>query len=221
MKHRKLFLILGVVLLLGVGVAGYFFQVQAFLPHKKITIILPFDSRYDSETQLIPMGETIYHPKPQVPKGHPGIDFVSNTPYPFLASADGTITKMGHGSSDGIDIYLSSGVYNIVYKEMDESKMFVKVGQKVKVGDKIAMPNPKYGSGKPGDPTTSVHYSVHWEFASASVLLDRFCPVSYFTPDSKNRIEAIWARVSPTDFSNMKQHFPNICSGDYANAVEK
>lgn len=219
---KKIIMSVGLVIFLSIlGFVGYFVQLQAFLPHKKIQIILPFDAKYDSATSLIPMGETIYHPKPKVPKGHPGIDFGSQVAYPFIASADGMITKMNHGSSDGIDIYLTSGAYSIVYKEMDESKMFVKVGQKVKQGDKIAYGNPKHGSGGPGTENDLVHYSVHWEFASASFLKDRYCPVNYFTEDSRKRIEAIWANVKPTDFQDMKQQFPEICSGDYAGVEEK
>lgn len=212
-KHKKIIItVLGVVLTPILALGFTILQPQAFLPHKKIQIILPLETKYDSVTALIPMGETIYHPN--APKGHPGIDFGSDTAYPFIASADGKITKMTHGSSDGIDIYLSSGAYSIVYKEMDESKMFVKVGDKVKQGDKIAMPNPKNIEGR-------IHYSVHWEFASASVILDRYCPMNYFTPESQTRIEEIWARVKPTDFNGMKQRFPNICSGGYEGVEEK
>jgi hypothetical protein len=38
------------------------------------------------------------------------------------------------GSSDGIDITLTSGAYNIVYKEMDPDNVFVKMGQQGKAG---------------------------------------------------------------------------------------
>ena len=213
-KHKERWLVLGSIFALILVAAGYFFQVQAFLPHQRIQIILPFDSKHDAGMTLIPMGETIFHPKPQVPKGHPGIDFGSRVDYQVISSSDGTVTRLTHGSSDGIDVYVSSGVYNLVYKEMDESKLAVKKGQKVKKGEAIGYPNPKMG----GD--GSYHYQVHWEFASASVLLDRFCPINFFTPESKTRIEAIWANVKPTDFNNMKQKFPNICSGDYAGAEE-
>ena len=92
--------------------AELFLRFDAYFPHQKIQIILPFAAQYDSVTSLIPMGETIYHPKPQVPNGHPSIDFVSQQSYPFIAAADGKVNKiiMG-GSSDGADVVVGSGDY--------------------------------------------------------------------------------------------------------------
>lgn len=216
-KHKKLkiaLIILGVILLIVGLLAVKLLRIDAYLPHKHISIILPFEPQYDSVTGLIPMGETIYHPKPQAPRGHPGIDFGAQVPYPFIASADGTISEIKKGgSSDGSDIYINSGAYLIVYKEMDSNNIFVKVGQKVKQGDKIAMPDPKVQDGH-------THYSTHWEFASASPIRDRYCPLTYFTPESRARIEAIWANVKLTDTGGVKTKFPYICSGDYYNRVD-
>ena len=210
--------IVGVLILLAVCVASYALRLDAFLPHQKISIILPFDAQYDAVTGMIPMGETIFHPKPQSPRGHPGIDFGGQVPYPFIASADGVISRMvPMGSSDGIDIYLTSGEYSIVYKEMDPNRVFVTVGQHVKQGDKIAMPDPKVQD--PNKPN-EVHYSTHWEFGSVSPVRDRFCPLTYFTPESRARIEAIWSHVSDTDAGGVKRQFADICSGDYAGRVE-
>jgi len=216
-RARLILVPLGLLVFGGLVAAEFVLRLDAYLPHKKLQIILPFAAQYDSTTALIPMGETIYHPKPQVPNGHPGIDFVSQQSFPFIASADGKITKMlKGGSSDGTDITLHSGAYNIVYKEMDPDHVFVKVGQKVRQGDKIALPDPKRDPQHP----ENIHYSTHWEFASVSPLRDRFCPLSYFTDESRGRIEVIWAEVQPADFDHMKQHFPSICSGDYANRME-
>jgi len=216
-RAKLIFIPLGVLLLAGLVAAQTLLHLDAFLPHKKIQIIMPFDAQYDNATSMIPMGETIFHPKPQVPNGHPGIDFVSQQSFPFIASADGKITKMIlGGSSDGIDITLTSGAYNIVYKEMDPDNVFVKMGQQVKQGGRIAMPNPK----RDPEHAENVHYSTHWEFASASPIRDRFCPLTYFTAESRARIEAIWDTVKPTDFQNTKQQFPYICSGDYYNRTE-
>lgn len=213
-KHKRLLVGLGVIILILLSVFGYLLRLDAFLPHKKIEIILPFAAQYDSSTLMIPMGETIYHPKPKSPLGHPGIDFGGQVSFPFIASTDGKITRIIEGgSSDGSDIYLSHGAYNIVYKEMDTNNIYVKVGQKVKQGDKIALPNPKVDGG-------NTHYSTHWEFASASPIRDRYCPLTYFTPESRARIEAIWEHVKPTDNGGVKAKFPYICSGDYYNRVE-
>lgn len=223
-KHKKLYIFLGIfgiILTTAMGILGTKLRLDAYIPHKKIIVILPFDAQYDSVTGMIPMGETIYHPKPKSPLGHPGIDFGGQVAFPFIASADGKITKIiKGGSSDGSDIYLSSGAYSIVYKEMDSNNIFVKVGQKVKQGDKIAMPDPKQEPARPNEPNGGIHYSTHWEFGSASPIRDRYCPLTYFTPESKARIEAIWAAVKPTDAGGVKTKFPDICSGDYHNRVE-
>lgn len=223
-KHKKLYITLGILVTVFVVALSFFaikLRFDAYLPHEKIQIILPFDAQYDKATSLIPMGETIYHPKPMAPMGHPGIDFGSQIAYPFIASADGTISKILKGaSSDGSDVYLDSGAYSIVYKEMDSNHIFVTVGQKVKQGDKIAMPDPKVDPARANDPNGNVHYSTHWEFASASPIRDRYCPLTYFTSESRTRIETIWVSVKPTDNGGVKQQFPYICSGDYYNRVE-
>jgi hypothetical protein len=59
---------------------------------------------------------------------------------------------------------------------------------------------------------------IHWEFGSTSPIIDRFCPLTYYTPDSLTRIEAIWAH---TDTPEMKARYPKICNGNYDGKAEK
>lgn len=200
-------------LILALVVVLSFLRLDAFLPHDKVSIILPFDQQYDKSTRIIPMGETIHHPKSESPKGHPGIDFGSQESYPFIAAMDGKISKIEYVEGAGNNITLNNGAYNVVYAEMDHKNTYVAKGQKVKQGDKIALPYPKEDGG-------NKHYSVHWEFASISVIRDRFCPNSYFTDDSRQRIDAIWERVKKEDNSEMTKQFPHICSGDYYNRTD-
>jgi murein DD-endopeptidase MepM/ murein hydrolase activator NlpD len=209
------------IILLGIGslfliiaiVMGYFLQVQAFLPHEKIKIILPFAPKYDDQTKMIPMGETIFHPKTESPNGHPGIDFQWDEEVPLISASDGIVTGFDHGSSNGIDIYVQTGFYNVIYKEMNESNVAVKVGQKVSKNDLIGYPDGITIEGR-------THYQVHWEFASISPILDRYCPVTYFEEESQTRIAKIWDKMRPEDNQNMKKQFPNICSGDYFGRVD-
>ena len=213
-KAIKITLMIFIILL--IILSWFLFDPLAFLPHSRLQIVLPFDSQYDSSTGMIPMGETIFHPKPQVPHGHPGIDFQWNTSVPIIASADGIITSIQHGSSNGIDVEIRNGVYALRYKEMDEKTLSsnIKILHFVKKGEFIGNPDATIG----GD--GKKHYQLHWEFASNSVIKDRFCPLTYFTNDSLMRINSIWDNVSPQNNQNMKLQFPYICSGDYYNKTE-
>ena len=63
------------------------------MPHERVTISLPFSKENEAQW-LIPMGETIAHPKPQVPHGHPGIDFIWDHSTPIIAVASGTVANI-------------------------------------------------------------------------------------------------------------------------------
>ena len=157
------------------------------------------------------MGETIFHPKPPTPSGHPGIDFQWNERTPIIASSDGIIININHGSSHGIDVIIRESVYELRYKELDESSLGenIKINHNVKRGDFIGFPG-----GIPGG-DGKLHYQLHWEFASSSPAEDRFCPMTYFYPESRERIQNIWDNVSLEAYQGLKKRFPYICSGDY------
>ena len=61
-------------------------------------------------------------------------------------------------------------------------------------------------------------FNLHWELASPSPILDRWCPVNYFETESRRSIEGVWANVPANH--NVKSKFPDIRSGDYANKTE-
>jgi hypothetical protein len=67
--------------------------------------------------------------------------------------------------------------------------------------------------------------TFHWEFASTSSNLDRWCPMQYFDDASRTSIEQVWANTSDSNFVDMpelKERFPDICSGPiYKTAYEK
>ena len=191
-----------VVLVLILGLAWVMFRPDSYLPHQRITIAVPFSSD-NPPSWLIPMGETINHPKPQVPKGHPGIDFAwpPGEAARVLSSSDGVVSSIKQGASEGNlwDVEVKNGYYLLRYKELKDYNHALKKGSSVKTGDYIGMPG-------------TIANGFHWEFASASLLRDRFCPVTYFDPASLALINRIWAQT-PND--QMKQQFPYICSGDY------
>jgi len=221
--------------LLSIGVlAGIFcvfmLPISFYLPHQKPVIILPFDPQYDSNCALMPMGEKIAHP--DAPSGHPGIDFgfsevTKNVPY--IASMDGTISKIkiypnrelkGQGGKEPLsineaDVVIRNGPYQTVYSEMDADSLpaYIKRGAKISQGDFIG-----YGNFTTGVKPGTKREMIHWEFGSISPLIDRFCPLTYFTVESETRIEKIWVQ---TDWPEMKALYPNICNGDYDGKAEK
>ena len=186
--------------------------VQTYLPHKKITIRVPYEF-VDVPDVMIPMGETINHPKPQVPNGHPGIDFGydGSKLHNVVASADGTVTSIKKGASNPgkWDIEISNSFYLLRYKEMEDYNPLFQPGHKVKEGDFVG----HYGIYQEKD--GNVHEQIHWELASTSLLRDRFCPLTYFDAQSLKSINTLWAKVPPEANQNMKAQFPYICSGDY------
>ena len=192
-------------------------QPQTYLPHQHIVISLPFAPEDGTGALLTPMGETIYHPKPQVPNGHPGIDFAWNHSVSIISSSDGTVIQViNESESSGLaDVTVSSSVYELRYKELASGSIGnnIKVGAKIKKGDFIGNAGPGWHMGINLEDT----YGIHWELGSPSLIRDRFCPLTYFDADSLSRINKIWAN-HPLD--DMKQNFPYICSGDYFNKTD-
>src|SRR5262245_34904746 len=113
MKHKKLWFGLGIPVLLILAVA--FVAFGPALPHKKVSLILPFAPEADALTGLIPMGETKFHPKPAAPHGHPGIDFGGEEQFALIAAMDGTVTKVDSSPKDVkesmYDIIIVNGPY--------------------------------------------------------------------------------------------------------------
>lgn len=205
-----------------------------YFPHKKPVLILPFDPKYDYMMNgLLPMGEKMIHKT--APDGHPGIDFGFEgftTPVPYIASMDGTVTKVrifdnkDVGKSVGekeplslkeADVVITNGPYQTVYSEMDAASLpkNIKKGYKIKQGETVGYGNL---SGTGGVPKYEM---VHWEFGSITPLIDRFCPLAYFTPESDSRIEAIWAKQTPEAMNGLKAQYPKICNEGFDGKVEK
>lgn len=226
-RLRWVLLVLGILTLIFLYFA---FPPSFYLPHKRPVLILPIDPKYDSLCGIMPMGEKIYHPN--APSGHPGIDFgfsavTENIPY--IAAMDGIISKvhiydnpekiaekMKPLSKKMADVFITDGSYQVVYSEMDGDLLptTIRVGAKIKQGDFVGYGN--FADKGIGEGTRNE--MIHWEFGSTSPIIDRFCPLTYFTEESRTRLENIWAR---TDTPNMKARYPEICNGDYNGKVER
>lgn len=187
------------------------FQPWVFLPHDHLVISLPFAPSDDATTSLIPMGEKIEHNESNGnPDGHPGIDFGFNKVTDILSVSEGTVFGAGKNSAGTLDVTIQSGFYKITYKELNEIDPGIRLFNRVKQGQRlgsagregIQMEKPKEG-----DPSRQ----IHWEFSSASMFIDRLCPINYFDAESRARIEAIWANVPSHD--QFKSQYPEICNG--------
>lgn len=166
----------------------------------KIVISLPYESSQPAE--IVPMGETIYHPQPQNPDGHPGIDFQwdLSKPIDIIACSDGEVLSAEKTNyHNKWDVIVKSGGYTIVYAELETIESNIVAGAKVVKGQRIGEPGKFDGD----------HYNMHWELRLGT---NRLCPMSYFDSESKVRIEKDWEN---TRWSDMKKYFPDICSGKY------
>ncbi len=191
--------------------------VQTYLPHQRLIIRVPYEY-VDVPDLMIPMGETINHPKPQVPNGHPGIDFQynDNKLHNAVAAADGTVISITKGASNPgkWDVEITNGFYSLRYKEMEDYNPVFHPGYKVKEGEFVG----HFGVYQEKD--GHVHEQIHWEFASTAIFRDRFCPLTYFDSQSLNSINQLWGKTPLDANQNMKARFPYICSGDYYGKVE-
>src|SRR5438477_8195815 len=120
-KRKLIIIVVGLPIVSFLVFMAYMIQPLAYLPHQKVVISVPFDKN-DPPTGMIPMGETINHPKPQVPNGHPGIDFSWDHPARILSSSDGSVTyiKLGASEPNFWDVEVRSGVYLLRYKELKD-----------------------------------------------------------------------------------------------------
>ena len=217
--------------MLGIGFVAYnFFPPGYYLPHEKPVLILPIPPEYDDAAEIMPMGEKICHPGPG--HGHCGIDFSFRgltEKVPYIASMDGTVSKVklypfkeewGKGdvvviSKTVADVVIVNWSYQTVYSEMDGDSLpaTIKLGARIKQGDLVG-----YGHLLHDSELGTYIEMIHWEFGSISPIIDRFCPLTYFTVESRARIETIWAQ---TVWPEMKAQYPLICNGWYEGKAEK
>lgn len=211
-KSKKI-IVTAILLILIIGIATFTTggKVGSILPHHPIALGLPMDPKYDSVTDLIPLGETINHPN--TPGGHPGIDFLWTKDTPIIAMAAGVVTKTApaEDSHGKYDVYVNSGYYEVHYDELDELAPKLAVGSKLNKGDFIGYPQ-RRGHG------------LHLEFSMAGrhtkLMQKELCPMTYFDKSALTRINNIWSAAAGGSHADMKTRFPKICNGYYDNLKE-
>lgn len=211
-----------IVLIVSIGTAllWVFLYPLAYLPHERITVQVPYRLT-DPPSGIMPMGETIYHPKPQVPHGHPGIDFgwEAGDSHDVISSSSGAVASIIQGASDPgkWDVEVQSGVYSLRYKELEDLAAGLQIGDHVGANDLIGHAG-HYCDNSGPNAQEHCWFNFHWELASRSIAMDRWCPVSYLDEISRQSLETIWSAISADH--KVKSQFPYICSGDYAGKEE-
>lgn len=170
------------------------------------SISLPYSQDNPPDT-ILPMGETIYHPEPQNPGGHPGIDFIWKQKVPITASAPGIVTDIipSEGHSGLWDVGIRSGKYLISYTALSDYNHNLKKNSMINHNDFIGYPN---------NQGNNPNYMTHWNFGIYNhnpIYPQRLCPVAYFDAASKKSIELSWQNTA----WEYKNQFPKICNGIY------
>ncbi len=167
---------------------------------EKILLSLPF-SKNDPPDVLIPMGETLEHPKPDNPKGHPGIDFLwqgetGGRLSKIYSSLDGEITAV-FPSEGKWDVSVRTGGWLVQYGHLVNLEENIKEGNSLKVGDLIG---------------ESVN--MHWAFGGYQYFEKRYpdykCPLKYFSEENQKLLLSI-----PIMDNHKEAGFTEFCSGDY------
>ncbi len=166
----------------------------------QVTLSIPF-ARDDLPDVLIPMGETLEHPKPENPKGHPGIDFLWHDDQggrlsKIYCSLDGTVTEL-FPSEGKWDLSVKSGKWRILYSHLKYVEPTVSRGTKIEAGDLLGESE-----------------NMHWTFGRAQTFEDTYpdamCPLKYFSSEDRELLESI-----PIMDKHKQAGFDEICSGDY------
>lgn len=214
-RARRRLVAAGAIVLVLAAALTAFAKPWAFLPHDPIVLGLPY-SVSDPPDGLIPMGETIHHP--DAPRGHPGIDlgWDDADAHLVLAAHGGKVTRVQQEeATGGWTVEVRSGVFVLVHRGLEALAPGVERGARLARGDAVGEAE-RFCDRSGPDGREHCWSNVHWELASVSPILDRWCPVTYFDEPSRDAIESLW-RALPD--SRMKTEFPEICSGPYAGRV--
>lgn len=186
------------------------FKPWVLLPHKHISISLPFAESEDYQVSLIPMGEKIEHNEANGnPDGHAGIDFGFQKETQILSVADGWVSGVDY-TDEGINVVVLSGAYKVTYKELNSIEPGIHFLTRLEQGQVIGVTG-CVGENCKFDPVNPRSSQLHWEFSSASMYLDRLCPLGYFDESARARVEAIWDSVP--EQNQFKIQYPLICNG--------
>ncbi len=171
-------------------------------PTEKITIILPFDTRHLPKN-INPMGETVEHPDPPNPGGHPGIDYIFNNEkgeeiVPILAMADGEVKRAeDEGPGKGSIVCINSGSYAYCFGHLKTIDPSIKTGAPVKQGQKV-------GTG------SNIHNDFGYARNSGDWVPERLCPLTFLSYSQRIILENI-----PISDKMIAAGFTEVCNGEY------
>ena len=183
-------------------ISAYLLPRSPIWPQERIVLGLPYHSD-DPPSYMEPMGETINHPKPQTPYGHPGIDFKWDHVAEIISVASGKVTsidKIVDHDTELFNIQVRAGKYSVSYDELDKVAEGITVGTSINKGDVIGYIHPEF-------------LQMHWDFGYSLPLGEPLCPNTYFDEQSFMLIERHWQEA----WYKHRDQFPDICSGDFAN----
>jgi murein DD-endopeptidase MepM/ murein hydrolase activator NlpD len=210
-----------ILILVAVLIAGFLMtllQPWALLPHERIQMSLPFSAEDDKDVGIIPLGEKIEHNASNgTPDGHPGLDFGWQRDVKILAVADGMIMRITK-KGNKYNIEQQMGAYRTVYQELNSVESNLHTFSKVKKGQFLGHVGAFWDKSTP-PPESFPSKHIHWDFGSASMIVDRLCPENYFDAESKARLEKIWANTPVND--RFKKEYPKICNGIFDGKEEK
>jgi hypothetical protein len=183
----------------------------------------PFDKE-DPPFELRPLGETILHTDP-----HNGIDLIWDHKVPVLTAASGLVVEIlpEVGSHEGQwRVTVKTGQHYVGYHHLESYHVDLEKGNEIAEGSMIGFPSRsnRYYARDP-------NRGIHWEFGYAQELAEpiitpegmietfrytRLCPLSYFTDEAREQLEAIY---DATTWKG-KEEFPEVCSGVYRQPSE-
>jgi len=218
-----------VVVLAVVGCGGSSTTTPALVTSQTAVVVLkefmalPFTKDHEP-FGIMPMGETINHPPPKSPNGHPGLDFQWEYKAPIVAVADGEVVEILSSvhKETGIFNYLVSvitGQFIVNYTTLESLDERIEKGRQVVEGQMIGYPTPvqkghqahmihwDFGTYEKHEPRTDPE-GITWEYSTK-----RMCPVPYFTESERQRLFRIWESASYW----AKDQFPELCNGTWKN----
>jgi len=183
---------------------------------------------------MMPMGETILHPAtPDIPNGHPGIDFQWLSRTELIAAANGEVAEIRISYPHGSLLYsvlVISGDFVVAYDVVD----IYSVNPDLSVGNKVV--SGQVMGYAPYVDSNEGRVSTHWAFGKwtpgsdkpnpegvvEKIRVNYLCPVPYISEAERARLFRVWdAAIYPNagEFkgAELRELFPDVCNGPYKN----
>jgi|GEM_PF-2036964 len=183
---------------------------------------------------MMPMGETILHPAtPDIPNGHPGIDFQWLSRTELIAAANGEVAEIRISYPHGSLLYsvlVISGDFVVAYDVVD----IYSVNPDLSVGNKVV--SGQVMGYAPYVDSNEGRVSTHWAFGKwtpgsdkpnpegvvEKIRVNYLCPVPYISEAERARLFRVWDAAKYPNAGEFKgaelrELFPDVCNGPYKN----